>query len=286
MKKFLIPTDFSDAADHATDLAARLAAKHGAELYLLHSVDVPDTWQDGRFTSAGLANKSLREQRALYPEVQERVGNAKQRLETLSARLARKKLKVHYEIASNAAWEDVIRLATLRKADLIVMGTRGAGALKEAFLGSNTQKVVRLAPMPVLTLHTVAPTPISNIAVFIDPLEKGLEKVLPKLLAPFKSERTRIHLVNVNTPGRFQDTDTTLEMLRVVAKRIEPTVAIHTCDHYSVPEGALAFARREGMDLIALPTHGRSGLKSFLNSSIAETIVNHSTVPVITLRLD
>ncbi|MEX1132568.1 MAG: universal stress protein [Flavobacteriales bacterium] len=286
MKKILIPTDFSDAANHAADLAARLAAKHGAELHLVHSVDVPDTWQDGRFTSAALANKSLREQRALYPEVQQRVGQARQDLEALSARLARKKVKVHYEIASNAAWEDVVRLAKVRKADLIVMGTRGAGALKEAFLGSNTQKVVRLAPMPVLTLHTAAPAPIANIAVFIDPLEKGLEKVLPKLLAPFKGERTRVHLVNVNTPGRFQDTDTALEMLRVVAKRIEPTVAIHTCDHYSVQEGALAFVRREGMDLIALPTHGRSGLRGYLNSSIAETIVNHFTVPVITMKLD
>lgn len=285
MKKILVPTDFSDAAGHAADLAVRMAAKHGAELHLVHSMDVPDTWQDGRFTSAALASRSIREQRAMYPEVQKRVGQARQNLEALSTRLARKKVKVQYEIVPNAAWEDVIRLAKLRKADLIVMGTRGAGALKEAFLGSNTQKVVRLAPMPVLTLHTAAPTPIANIAVFLDPLEKGVEKILPKLLAPFTGERTRLHLVNVNTPGRFQDTDTALEMLRAVAKRIEPTVMVHVCDHFTVPEGALAFARREGMDLIALPTHGRSGLQGLLSSSIAETIVNHSTVPVITQRL-
>jgi nucleotide-binding universal stress UspA family protein len=285
MKTILVPTDFSEAADHAADLAARLAAKHGAEIHLIHSVDVPDTWQDGRFTNAAMAKKTMREQRALYPEVQERVGQARQNLESLSARLARKKVKVHYEIAANAAWEDVVRLARLRKADLVVMGTRGAGALKEAFLGSNTQKVVRLATMPVLTLRAPAPYPMANIAVLIDPLEPGLEKMLPKLLAPFTGQRTRVHLVNVNTPGRFQDTDTALEMLRALARRLEPTVAIHTCDHFSVPEGALAFAVREGMDLIALPTHGRSGLKGLFTSSIAETVVNHSTVPVVTLRM-
>jgi len=200
MKTILVPTDFSEAADHAADLAARLAAKHGAEIHLIHSVDVPDTWQDGRFTNAAMAKKTMREQRALYPEVQERVGQARQNLESLSARLARKKVKVHYEIAANAAWEDVVRLARLRKADLVVMGTRGAGALKEAFLGSNTQKVVRLATMPVLTLRAPAPYPMANIAVLIDPLEPGLEKMLPKLLAPFTGQRTRVHLVNVNTP--------------------------------------------------------------------------------------
>jgi nucleotide-binding universal stress UspA family protein len=285
MKSILVPTDLSEAANHAADLAVRLAVKHGAEIHLIHSVDVPDTWQDGRFTNAAMAKRPLREQRALYPEVQKHVGRIRQDLEALSVRLARRKVKVNYEIAPNAAWEDVIRLARLRKAELIVMGTRGADALKEAFLGSNTQKVVRLAPMPVLTLHTAAPSPIANIAVFMDPLEQGLEKALPKLLAPFAGDRTRIHLVNVNTPGRFQDTDTALQMLRAVARRIEPTVMVHVCDHFTVPEGALAFAAREGMDLIALPTHGRSGLKGLLSSSIAETIVNHSKVPVITQRL-
>ena len=69
MKNILIPTDFSDAANHAADLAVRLATKHGSEIYLIHSVDVPDTWQDGRFTNAELATKALREQHALYPEV-------------------------------------------------------------------------------------------------------------------------------------------------------------------------------------------------------------------------
>lgn len=285
MKKILVPTDFSAPAQHAIDLATRLAVKHGASIHLLHSADVPATWQDSRFTSAVLATKPLKQQQALYPEARAQVGKARQSLEEMVLALAKKKVDARYEIAANAAWEDVIKQAKDLKVDLIVMGTRGAGAMKEAFIGSNTQKVVRMAPMPVITLHHAAPDRIANVAVLVDPLEKGIDRVVPKLIAPLQNGRTRFHLVNVNTPGRFQDTDTALDMLRHVAKRLETEVKVHTCDHFNIPEGAIAFARREGMDAIALPTHGRTGLQGFLNASVAETVVNHSPVPVVTMRV-
>lgn len=285
MKKILVPTDFSTQADHALEFAARLAARHGAEVHLLHSVNVPATWQDSRFTSAVLAIKPPREQQALYPEARERVGHARQTLEDIVMRLSKRKLSARYEIAANAAWEDVVAQARTLKADVIVMGTRGAGALKEAFIGSNTQKVVRLATMPVITLQNTPPSRVANVAVLLDPLEKGVGKSVPRLLSPLQGEHVRFHLVNVNTPGRFQDTDTALEMLRAVATGLEQEVKLHVCDHFSVPEGAVAFARREGMDMIAMPTHGRSGLKGFLNSSMTEAVVNHSPVPVLTFRI-
>jgi nucleotide-binding universal stress UspA family protein len=286
MKQILVPTDFSVPATHAVDLATRIAVQQGCPVHLVHSIDVPDTWQQGHFSSASLATKPQREQHALYPEVRERVGHARQSLEDIVKRMARKKVDGTYELAPNSAWQDIVRLAQSRKADLIVMGTRGAGALKEAFIGSNTQRVVRMAPMPVLTLHSAAPTKVANIAVCVDPLASGWKKILPKLLDPVQGERTRIHLVYVNTANRFMDTDSALEQLRNISKHLDPSVLVHVCDHYSVAEGVIAFARREGMDMIAMPTHGRTGLQGFMNSSVAETVVNHAPVPVITLRID
>lgn len=285
MKKILVPTDLSAPAGHALDLAARLALKHGAEVHLLHSVDVPATWQEGRFTSAALATKPPKDQQALYPEARERVGKARQALEDMVMQLGRRKVNARYEIAANAAWEDVMRIAKAHKVDLIAMGTHGAGALKEAFMGSNTQKVVRLASVPVFTLHTAAPARMANVCIPIDPLEKGLDKLIPKLVAPLAGERCKYHLLHVNTPGRFMDTDTSFEMLRRIAERLELEVKLHVCSHFSVPEGTLAFARREGMDAVALLTHGRSGLQGFLNSSVAETLVNLAGIPVLTLRV-
>jgi nucleotide-binding universal stress UspA family protein len=284
MKLILVPTDFSAPADHAVETAAQLAQKQGATVHLIHSVDVPDTWQDARFSNAVLATKPLKQQQDLYPEIRARVGEARQMLENRSQRLARKKVKVTYHVAANVAWQDITTIARDLKADLIIMGTHGAGAMKEALMGSNTQRVVRLADVPVLTLRDALPKRIANVALLLDPLEPGLEKTIHGLLRPLEGQRTRLHLVRVNTPNGFQDTDTSLEQLHKLVRKLEPTCLVHVCDHYSVAEGAVAFARREGMDLIALPTHGRQGLRAMLNASVAETIVNHSPVPVLTMK--
>ena len=284
MKLILVPTDLSAPAEHAVEAAAQLALKSGATVHLIHSVDVSDTWQDARFSNAVLATRTPKQQQDLYPEVRARVGEAKQMLETRTLRLARKKVKATYHVGANVAWKDITAVASDMKADLIMMGTHGAGAMKEAFIGSNTQRVVRLAEVPVLTLRDAFPKRVANVALLLDPLEPGLEKTIDGLLRPLEGQRTRLHLVRVNTPNGFQDTDTSLEQLHKLTRKLEPTCLVHVCDHYSVAEGAVAFARREGMDLIALPTHGRQGLRAMLNASVAETIVNHSPVPVLTLR--
>lgn len=285
MRTIIVPTDFSVPAGHAVELAARLALKHGATLRLVHSVDVPDTWLEGRFTSAGMARKAPREQQALYPEARERVGRARAELERTATALERRKVEVLHELAPNAAWKDVMALAAAHKADLIVMGTHGAGALKEAFIGSNTQRVVRMATVPVITLHHAPPARIANVVIPCDPLTKGLERWIPRLIAPLEGQRAKFHLLYVNTPGHFQDTDTTLEQLRKVAAKLEPEVALHITDHFSVAEGAMAFANRAGMDMIALPTHGRGAIQGFLNASVAETVADRASIPVITLRV-
>ncbi len=285
MKKILVPTDFSAPAGHALEMAARLAKLHGAAIHLIHSVDVPATWQDGHFTSAVLATKAPRAQQALYPEARAVVGKARHEMERIARDLGKRKITVTTEIAPNAAWRDVIRIADKLKCDLIVMGTHGAGALKEAFIGSNTQRVVRTASQPVLTLHHAVPARIAHVVVPTGPMETGSYKAIGPLLAPLSGQRVKYHLLHVNTPGLFQDTDTSLEQLRALSKRLEQEVTVHDCDHFSVAEGAIAFAQREGMDLIALPTHGRTGLPGVINASVAETLVNRSNVPVLTLRM-
>ena len=286
MKQILVPTDFSEPAGHAADAAVQLALKHGASVHLIHSVDVPDTWQDARFSNAVLATRPTKLQQDLYPEVRQRVGAARQRLEDLTMRMTKKKVKATYHVAANAAWRDIVQVAKDMKVDLVIMGTHGAGALKEATMGSNAQRVVRMAEVPVLTLHRSLPRRIANVALFLDPMEAGVEKVVGRMVAPLAGQPVRYNLVRVNTPGDFLDTESALEALHRIAKRVEPSCLVHTCDHYTVAEGAVAFAHREGADMIALPTHGRQGLRSFLTASVAETIVNHSTLPVLTLRTE
>ena len=54
---------------------------------------------------------------------------------------------------------------------------------------------------------------------------------------------------------------------------------------YSVEKGIINFANTYGADLIAVATHGRTGLAHFFGGSISEDVANHSTLPVMTFKM-
>lgn len=268
------------------ELAERLAKQSGASMHLLHAVDVPSTWRDGRFSTAVLATKNIKAQHELYPEARERVGAARQRLEAETMRLSKKGIKATYTLAANAAWKEVVEATGKLKSDLVVMGTHGAGAVQEAFLGSHAQRVIRMAKVPVLSLKNTASARLERVALLADPGEQGIEKVLNRLMKVVDIPRMRFHLLWVNTPSRFIDTYTAENLLAKLAARLDGVTSTAIIDHYSVAEGAIDFAVHNNMDAIALATHGRTGASAFLNPSVAEALANQSPLPTLSLRLD
>jgi nucleotide-binding universal stress UspA family protein len=54
---------------------------------------------------------------------------------------------------------------------------------------------------------------------------------------------------------------------------------------YSIEGGIFNYANDVNADLIAIPTHGRSGIAHFFKGSIGEDVVNHANLPVITFRV-
>ncbi|MFN3875608.1 MAG: universal stress protein [Flavobacteriales bacterium] len=285
MKRILVPTDFSQPATFALEVAERFAKQRGAAIHLLHAVDVPSTWRDSEFHSVVLATKSPKQQQELYPEARAHVGAARQKLEELTTALGKRGIAATYTLAPGAAWQEVVDATGKLGADLVVMGTQGAGALKEALLGSHAQRVIRFCPAPVLTLRRRSAGRFERIALMADPMEKGIEKALDRLMALLNGPRARFFLLWVNTPGRFQDSGTSMHQLEALAKKLKGAATLHVTDHYTPAEGGIGFALREGMDLIAMVTHGRAGAAAFLNPSVAETIANLSPLPTLTLRL-
>ncbi len=142
MKKILIPTDFSDCARRAEETAMALGRGLGAELILLHvSVETP-LYNEGM--------RGLVEPRKVYQAQREWAET------TLAARASEIRgtgLSAHGVVRSGSAVDDILKLATEERCDLIVMGTHGRGGLSRFFLGSVADRVVRLAPCPVMTMR-------------------------------------------------------------------------------------------------------------------------------------
>ena len=142
LKKVLVPTDFSDSARHALTYGTSFAREYGAELVLLHVVEN---------LTVGYASD-------LFPvpmaEVfQEISGYARAELAKLGAEAREKGVSVREEVVQGKPSAEIIRFAREGDVDMIVLGTHGKGMLDQALFGSTTERVVRRAPCPVLTVR-------------------------------------------------------------------------------------------------------------------------------------
>jgi nucleotide-binding universal stress UspA family protein len=142
LKKVLVPTDFSESARHALTYGTSFAREYSAELTLLHVVEN---------LTVGYASD-------LFPvpmqEVfQEISGYAKTELAKLGATAREKGVTVIEQVAQGKPSAEIIRFAREAEIDVIVLGTHGKGMLDQALFGSTTERVVRRAPCPVLTVR-------------------------------------------------------------------------------------------------------------------------------------
>ena len=146
LKHLLVPTDFGEASARALDLAIALASPTESKITLLHVSWIAPVAYAG-FDTGGV-----------YWPTDELAKAAKKELEAAFA-LARAKAgysKIEPLLMSGPPWQLILQVASERGVDLIVMGTHGRRGLSRVLLGSVAEKVVRLSPVPVLTVGTPA----------------------------------------------------------------------------------------------------------------------------------
>jgi nucleotide-binding universal stress UspA family protein len=166
------------------------------------------------------------------------------------------------------------------------MGSQGATGLKEMFIGSNTEKVVRHSDVPVLVVKEgVGPFKMNKFVFasdFSDEVKPSFGRFL-EFIAKFDAE---VHLLFVNTVHNFESTQETSKRMREFVVDFElPEHTLNIYNDTSIERGILNFSKDIDADIIALNTHQRSGLSSMFNESISEDLVNHALKPVITFKL-
>lgn len=143
--RIVVPTDFSAGSEEAWRLARRVAAMSGGELVLTHVLTETPLYRESPFAMPSVRQVFESARRWVEATLEDWV--AKARAEGVSARTA---------LRSGVAYEEIVALATDERADLIVIGTHGRGGVDRALLGSVADRVVRLAPCPVLTVRAPA----------------------------------------------------------------------------------------------------------------------------------
>ena len=145
-KTILVPHDFSSSANHAAALARDEAKIHGGTILLLHVVDLPTQLPANAaiVPTEGGGPISVRD----YA-----VSSAENHLNDLAARLGKDGVTATPFIRTGSPVEQINQFAEENKVDLIVMGTHGHTGIRALIAGSVTEKVVRSAKVPVLTVR-------------------------------------------------------------------------------------------------------------------------------------
>ncbi len=141
--RIVVPTDFSESSEEAWALAQRVAGTLGSEVVLAHVFVEPIFYGDPSL--AGDTTREVFEQGRKWVEDE---------LEKWASAARPQGMTVRTIVRTGSANEEIVNLATDERAELIIIGTHGRTGLNRLLLGSVTDRVIRFAPCPVLTVRT------------------------------------------------------------------------------------------------------------------------------------
>lgn len=275
MKSILVPTDFSDCAKYASDLAMQLAKRSHSMLHYVHLLDVPVDWL---YTGAGMDER--------YPNVNNRVKKARRALNLLAEAAEKQGIQVKTDIEYDQSYTMVIKYADQHAIDLIVMGSHGASGLKELFIGSYTQKIVRSTLVPVLVIKRPQDQLHIRDVVLAYDFETEAYDQFKKAMEYVVLIQAKIHLVFINTPANFKGTpEISQKMKEYTLLMPELVSSAEIYNSFGFEQGLLSFCREKEAGMIIMITCGRQGLNRFLNSSVTERVINHVDIPVMSLKM-
>ncbi|MDX1278245.1 universal stress protein [Oceanihabitans sediminis] len=277
MKKIIVPIDFSEHSEYALETAAVFAKKYNAEILALHMLEL----SNAVLTSTG---DSQQMETVFYLRL------AKQKFKDFLDKDYLKGIKVTPIVKHFKVFSEISEVGKEHNVDLIIMGSQGTSGLKEVFIGSNTEKVVRHSEIPVLVIkHSPILTNFDHIVFACDFSEESINPYL-KASKMCEGLDATMHLVYVNLPDNRFRSSTEIEkrvatFLKTADGNIDKMKNVAYVNDYTIEKGILNYANVIGADLIAVATHGRTGLAHFFEGSVSEDIANHSTLPVMTFKI-
>jgi len=285
IKKILVPTDFSDSSYAAIHYAVRIAQKVQGELHLLHVLDTPK--EPTTFSVTGEWGSHQKETTADTIFMMGLLEQTKIKMNQIKRIFDYANLPIFDHIATGIIYEMVNDYVVKNQMDLLVVGTQGTkGGLAEFFIGSNAEKIIRSALIPVIAVkHKARKNP--SLMAFASDFSEESDSIFPFAQKFADIFDAQLHLLKVNTPENFKNSRESRKQSKKFLKRMqnENEYPMTAYNDRIKEEGIIHFAQDHKVDLIIMGTHGNTGLSHFLNGSISEDIVNHAFCPVMTIRI-
>jgi len=285
IRKILVPVDFSELAQHAFAVAMQLAQKSQASVKLLHVVELPVASGFGA-TYSGLDMNPVGAYQNYDFMLPELLEQSKQQLEKLALIGTAAGLAMEQEVTADRIVSKLVSVVTEEQIDLVVMGSEGAAGLEEILIGSDAEDIVRHCPCPVLTVKKQHDFFKVKHILFPSDFSPETKTVMPYVIFLKNFFEATLHLLYVQTKSSsFREEEIKNQMAALEAENILKDVNLLVQSNASASDGILAAVTISPPDLIIIPTHGHTGLAHLFHKSVAESVVNHATIPVLTFHL-
>ena len=283
----LVPTDGSAGAEAAARHALDLASAFESTVVVLSVVD------DGA-VSSGIAD--------VDPQIAALERAAREAIETVERLAEGSDRPIETAIERGRPHEAIRAFAEREGVDLISMGTHGRTGLDRLLLGSVAERVVRTSPAPVLTARDGSAERDGYDAVLLptDGSEAASSAIEHGLAVADRCDAT-VHALSVidaealagassigmSVPDVVDDLESDHEAaVEAIADRSASRgIDAVTQVEQGVPHRAIRdYVDEEGIDLVAMGTHGRTGLDRYLLGSVTDRVVRASAAPVLVTR--
>ena len=278
IRKILIPFDFSETAELAMEHAIFMAKLYKADIILLHVIE--------SYSFSSTITQAFGKSQSEFEHKIESSANDK--LKELSEKIHRQNgVGIQFRTETGKIYKKIVSVALEMGVDIIIMGTHGISGFQEFLIGSNTYRAVMSAPCPLISVQTHAKKiGFKNIVLPIDNSPSSRQKV-KHAVEIARHYNSVIHIAGMATMSdidmqrRFE-----VKIHQVKAYLDEHEVA-YTVKMFRGDNAAsitMDFATQVNADLIMMMTdQERTGI--FIGN-FAQQIINHSKIPVMSIRPD
>jgi len=271
--KILVPTDFSDHSLYALKAAVSISKKIRSEINLVHVTNCIPLTQEISQKYINKANQQI----TTY---------TKKEIERIASLDLFKNAPISTFVLPNMRLWELLSDNMFKDADLIVMGSHGHGGINNFLIGSHTEKMMRLATCPVLTIKSNKEHFKIKRMVFASNFYKESYKVFDQIKIFAELYDAHIDLLKVITPKDFEPTPLSLKLIDNFIKRFNlKKYSVNIYNAHTIEKGITDFCNEVKADLIAIETHGRTGLSHIISGSLAENVALNEDRPVLSIKI-
>jgi len=283
--RILVPLDGSRVAEQILPHLRRLLHRHDSEVILVRAA-VPPPMENGML----IADALLAASRDYLNQTQDHLRD--------QGVCVRSVVRVGSPIGV------ILDVAQEERATMIALATHGETGLKRLLAGSVAEGVIKKTPVPVLVVrpfwsYELLPgrtdgeelQPMRNLLLPLDRPEE-CEHILPPVTELARMFDARVVLLHVMNAAELKDGDPAArraedeaQLDRLVSRLAEEKVQSVAVVGKGDPAGQILEASRShDIDLIAMSTHGKSGILRLFASSITEKVLRESTCPMLVVH--